>query len=141
MISNLLLLISALACVWWMAIRNKDPIMLTLHASANDIERALNELHHLASQGEGTDAREAASLLLALWDSDRYPLNLQDFQYLCPMHMQQSLRLFVFLMTTGTPLKKFISDEAMTEVETNLARLCQQRSPGLLNHSGCAQTA
>lgn len=97
--------------------------MITLKASANDIERALHELHHLASTGTGSDARHAGEFLLALWDGDSYPLNIQEFQYLSPSTMRQALQLFTFLMTTGTSLQKFMSTEAITQVEDHLRTL------------------
>jgi len=126
MTSHLLLLVSALVCVWWIARKPEDHIMLTLKASANDIERALNELHHTASTGTSSDARHAGNFLLALWDSDHFPLHLQDFQYLNPALMRQAMQLLAFLMTTGTRLEKFISAEAMDQVADNLSTLnCQ----------------
>lgn len=100
--------------------------MLTLTASANDIERALAELHALAANGEHSDARHAGELLLALYEGENYPLNLQDFASLCPARMRQAMQLLTFLMITGTSLNKFISAEAMQEVENNLSVLnCQ----------------
>lgn len=93
---HLLLLVSALACVWWIARNPEDHIMLTLKASANDIERALNELHHTASTGTSSDARHAGNFLLALWDSDHFPLHLQDFQYLNPALMRQPCSCWPF---------------------------------------------
>lgn len=100
--------------------------MITLKASANDIERALHELHELASSGTGSDARHAGNFLLALWDGELNPLNVSDFQYLDPNYMRQALQLFTFLMTTGTSLKKFMSAEAIDQVAENLSTLnCQ----------------
>lgn len=100
--------------------------MIILKASSNDIERALHELHELASTGTTSDARHAGNFLLALWDSDHHPLHLQDFQYLDPTLMRQALQLFTFLMTTGTRLDKFISAEAMQQVADNLSKLNSQ---------------
>lgn len=97
--------------------------MITLKASANDIERALTELHHLASTGNDNDARNAGQFLMALWNSDRYPLNITEFQYLSPQVMRQALQLFTFFMTTGTTLKKFMSEEAAQQVAKNLGVL------------------
>lgn len=100
--------------------------MITLKVSANDIERALHELHELASNGTSSDARHAGNFLLALWDGDLNPLNLSEFQYLDPNRMRQALQLFTFLMTTGTSLKKFVSAEAIDQVADNLSTLnCQ----------------
>ncbi|MCK7547164.1 hypothetical protein ACFQGA_09415 [Marinobacter koreensis] len=100
--------------------------MITLKASANDIERALHELHELASSGTGSDARHAGNFLLALWDGELNPLNVSEFQYLDPNRMRQALQLFTFLMTTGTSLKKFMSAEAIDQVADNLSTLnCQ----------------
>jgi len=121
-----LLLACALGCVWWIAQNPEDHIMITLKASANDIEGALIELHHAASNGANSDARHAGNFLLALWDSDYHPLHIQDFQYLDPTLMRKALQLFTFLMTTGTRLDKFISAEAMQQVADNLSILnCQ----------------
>lgn len=97
--------------------------MITIHATANDIERALNELHQLASTGTSSDARHAGNFLLALWDGDLNPLNLREFQYLEPALMRQALQLFTFLMTTGTSLQKFMSSEAIDQVADNLSTL------------------
>lgn len=97
--------------------------MLTLKASANDIERALAELHHLASTGTNNDARIAGQLMMALWNGDRHPLNLAEFRYLDPVRMRQALQLFAFFMTTGTTLKKFMSEEAAQEIADNLGAL------------------
>lgn len=100
--------------------------MITIHATANDIERALNELHQLASTGTSSDARHAGNFLLALWDGDLNPLNLREFQYLEPALMRKALQLFTFLMTTGTSLQKFMSSEAIDQVADNLSTLnCQ----------------
>lgn len=100
--------------------------MFTLTATANDIEFALKELHRLAATGERNDARHAGELLLALYEGESYPLNLQDFANLCPTRMRQAMQLLTFLMITGTSLKKFISEEAMHKVEDNLSILrCQ----------------
>ena len=97
--------------------------MITLHASANDIERALHELQHLAANGEGSDARHTGEFLLALYQGHENPLDLQDFANLCPTRMHQALQLLTFLMTTGTELNKFISEEAMDQVKDNLSTL------------------
>jgi len=121
-----LLLACALGCVWWIAQNPEDHIMITLKASANDIEGALIELHHTASNGANSDARHAGNFLLALWDSDYHPLHIQDFQYLDPTLMRKALQLFTFLMTTGTRLDKFISAEAMQQVADNLSTLNSQ---------------
>ncbi|WP_417500768.1 hypothetical protein [Marinobacter sp.] len=100
--------------------------MITLTATANDIERALQDLHTLAANGEHNDARHAGEFLLALYEGDSYPLNLQDFANLCPTVMRQAMQLLTFLMITGTSLNKFISDEAMEAVRDNLSILrCQ----------------
>lgn len=100
--------------------------MITLKATANDIERALHELHELASTGTTSDARHAGNFLLALWDGDLNPLNMSEFQYLEPNAMRRALQLFAFLMTTGTSLKKFMSAEAIDQVADNLSTLnCQ----------------
>ncbi|WP_286801361.1 DUF7673 family protein [Marinobacter sp. UBA2498] len=126
MISHLLLLVSALACVWWIAKTSEDHIMILLKASANDIERALTDLHKLASTGTCSDARHAGNFLLALWDGELNPLNVSEFQYLDNNHMRQALQLFTFLMTTGTSLQKFMSAEAIDQVADNLSTLnCQ----------------
>jgi len=106
--------------------------MITLKASANDIEGALIELHHAASNGANSDARHAGNFLLALWDSDHHPLHIQDFQYLDPTLMRKALQLFTFLMTTGTSLDRFISAEAMQQVADNLSTL---NSQGFISHS------
>lgn len=132
MISHLLLLACALGCVWWIAQNPEDHIMITLKASANDIEGALIELHHAASNGANSDARHAGNFLLALWDSDHHPLHIQDFQYLDPTLMRKALQLFTFLMTTGTSLDRFISAEAMQQVADNLSTL---NSQGFISHS------
>jgi len=97
--------------------------MITLHASANDIERALHELQHLAANGEGSDARHTGEFLLALYAGDENPLNLQDFANLCPTRMHQALQLLAFLMTTGTSLDRFISEEAIDQVKDNLSAI------------------
>lgn len=97
--------------------------MMILKASANDIERALHELHHLASTGSGSDARYAGRFLMALWDGDQNPLNTREFQYLSPTPMRQALQLFTFLMTTGTSLQKFMSEEAISQVADHLSAL------------------
>ena len=97
--------------------------MITLHASANDIERALHELQHLAANGEGSDARHTGEFLLALYAGDENPLNLQDFANLCPSRMHQALQLLAFLMTTGTSLDRFISEEAIDQVKDNLSAI------------------
>lgn len=128
MTSTLLLLACALGCVWWIARNPEDHIMMTLTASANDIERALQDLHHLATTGADNDARNAAQFLLALWDGDLHPLNLQDFRFLTPQPMRQALQLFTFLMTTGTGLQKFMSEEAISQVADNLRAL---NGPGI----------
>jgi|GEM_PF-2060328 len=123
---NLLLLVSALAYVYWIAPANKDRNMITLTATANDIELALKDLQTLAAHGEHSDARHAAEFLMALYEGDRYPLNLQDFANLCPLTMRKAMQLLTFLMITGTTLDKFISAEAMHAVENNLNVLnCQ----------------
>lgn len=100
--------------------------MITLKASANDIERALSELHHLASTGTDNDARNAGQFLMALWNGDRYPLNVADFQYLTPQVMRQALQLFTFFMTTGGSLQKFMSQDAARQVSDNLGVLNNQ---------------
>lgn len=97
--------------------------MFTLTATANDIELALKDLHTLAATGERNDARHTGELLLALYEGESYPLNLQDFANLCPTRMRQAMQLLTFLMITGTSLSKFISEEAMREVEDNLSIL------------------
>lgn len=97
--------------------------MLKLTATANDIEFALKDLHALAATGERNDARHAGELLLALYEGESYPLNLQDFANLCPTRMRQAMQLLTFLMITGTSLSKFISEEAMHAVEDNLSIL------------------
>ncbi|NWO05792.1 MAG: hypothetical protein HLX50_08895 [Alteromonadaceae bacterium] len=94
--------------------------MITLKASANDIEQALHDLHRLATTHTDSDARNAGRFLLALWDGDLNPLNVQEFQYLDPHHMRRALQLFTFLMTTGTSLQKFMSEEAIGQVVENL---------------------
>ena len=94
--------------------------MITLKASANDIEQALHDLHRLATTHTDSDARNAGRFLLALWDGDLNPLNVQEFQYLDPHHMRRALQLFTFLMTTGTSLQKFMSEEAIGQVAENL---------------------
>lgn len=100
--------------------------MITMHATANDIERALHELQHLAANGEGSDARHAAQFLMALYEGHAYPLDLQDFANLCPERMRQALQLLTFLLTSGTSLDKFVSAEAMDQVKDNLSALrCQ----------------
>ena len=100
--------------------------MFTLTATANDIELALRDLHTLAATGERNDARHAGELLMALYEGERYPINLQDFANLCPTRMRQAMQLLTFLMITGTSLSKFISKEAMHAVEDNLSVLrCQ----------------
>lgn len=108
--------------------------MITMIASANDIERALHDLHALASTGTSSDARHAGHFLLALWDGDVHPLNVNEFQYLDSNHMRQALQLFTFLMSTGTSLKKFMGAEAIDQVADNLSTLnCQRfmsRDPG-----------
>ena len=95
--------------------------MITLHATANDIERALKELHQLASTGTSSEARHAGNFLLALWDGELNPLNVNEFQYLDPYRMRQALQLFTFFMTTGTSLKKFMSEESIDQVADNLS--------------------
>lgn len=140
MTSHLLLLVSALACVWWIARKSEDHIMITLKASANDIELALHELHELASSGTGSDARHAGNFLLALWDGELNPLNVSEFQYLDPNHMRQALQLFTFLMTTGTGLKKFMSSEAIDQVADNLSRLNCQSYTGWDYGNGSSET-
>lgn len=142
MISHALLLISALALafVWWIARNHKDHIMITIHASANDIERALNELHQLATSGNSASARHAGQFLLALWHGDLYPLNVREFQYLEPAQMRQALQLFSFLMTTGTDLKKFMSEEAIDQVADNLSAIgCDTFTKKLREHRHGAQ--
>lgn len=100
--------------------------MITMRATANDIERALRDLHELAANGEDSDARHAGQFLLALWDGDLNPLNLREFKYLEPRYMRQALQLFTFLMTTGTDLQKFMGAEAIDRVADNLSTLnCQ----------------
>tara|TARA_R110000824_G_scaffold131734_2_gene293991 strand:- start:140 stop:613 length:474 start_codon:yes stop_codon:yes gene_type:complete len=123
MVIDLLLLVSALACVWWIAPKTKDKTMFTLTATANDIELALRDLHTLAATGERNDARHAGELLLALYEGESYPLNLQDFANLCPTRMRQAMQLLTFLMITGSSLNKYISKEAMHAVEDNLSIL------------------
>lgn len=101
--------------------------MIVIHATANDIERALHELHDLAAHGTCSNAHHAGNFLLALWDGDANPLNVTDFKYLDPRLMRQALQLLAFLMTTGTPLQKFMSEDAMDKVADNLSALaCQQ---------------
>lgn len=97
--------------------------MFTLTASATDIEHALNELHQLASTGELSDARHAGEFLMALHDGHSHPLNLQDFASLCPLRMRQAMQLLTFLMLHGSPLNKFIGEEAMDQVKANLRNL------------------
>lgn len=103
--------------------------MITLKASANDIERALAELHHLACSGDCSDARQAGQFLMALWDGELNPLNLSEFRYLNPLRMRQALQLFTFFMTTGTELRKFVSEEAIEQVADNLSHLSCRSAP------------
>ena len=123
MISHLLLLACALGCVWWIARTSEDHIMITMRATANDIERALRDLHELAANGEDSNARHAGQFLLALWDGDLNPLHLREFKYLEPHYMRQALQLFTFLMTTGTDLQKFMGAEAIDKVTDNLSAM------------------
>ncbi|MCK7568786.1 DUF7673 family protein [Marinobacter xestospongiae] len=95
--------------------------MITINASANDIERALAELYRLATTGTDSNARHAGSFLLALWNGDQHPLNVTEFKYLEPKPMRQAVQLFAFLMTTGTSLHNFMSEEAIAQVAENVS--------------------
>jgi hypothetical protein len=114
--------------------------MITMRATANDIERALRDLHDLAANGNCSDARHAGQFLLALWDGDLNPLNLREFKYLEPRYMRQALQLFTFLMTTGTDLQKFMGAEAIDRVADNLSTLNCQSYTGWDYGNGSSET-
>lgn len=81
---------------------------LTLQTTPRDINQALHILFE-AALGETRDAQRAGLLLLGLWHSDRYPLDLNDLSYAEQRINTAARHLINFVVACGVSLRQLVT--------------------------------